>query len=70
MNPRKFLLWPVSLVVVTATLSAAEIVKSSTIHSQPCALLSTKQVELAVTKLGGHMSPVTFFRDSGKPVQP
>ena len=70
MNPRKFLLWPVSLVVVTATLSAAENVKSSTIHSQPSALLSTKQVELAVTKLGGHMSPVTFFRDSGKPVQP
>ena len=70
MNPRNFLLWPVSIVAATATLSAAEIVKSSTIHSQPSALLSTKQVELAVTKLGGHMSPVTFFRDSGKPVQP
>ena len=70
MNPRNFLLWPVSIVAATATLSAAEIVKSSTIHSQPCALLSTKQVELAVTKLGGHMAPVTFFRDSGKPVRP
>ena len=70
MNPRNFLLWPVSIVATTATLSAAEIVKSSTIHSQPCALLSTKQVELAVTKLGGHMAPVTFFRDSGKPVRP
>jgi hypothetical protein len=41
-----------------------------TIHSQPSWVISTKQVELAVTQLGGHMSPVTFFRDSSKPVQP
>ena len=41
-----------------------------TIHAQPSFVVSTKQVELAVTELGGHMAPVTFFRDSDKPVRP
>lgn len=41
-----------------------------TIHQQPSFVMATKQVELAVTEIGGHMSPVTFFRDSDKPVQP
>ena len=41
-----------------------------TIHSQPSFVLSTKQVELAVTELGGHMAPVTFYRDSSQPFKP
>ncbi|MCY2948958.1 MAG: hypothetical protein NTZ71_12345 [Planctomycetota bacterium] len=41
-----------------------------TIHSQPSFVVSTSQVELAVTELGGHMAPVTFFRSSAKPVRP
>lgn len=41
-----------------------------TIHSQPSFVLSTPQVELAVTELGGHMAPVTFFRSSAKSVRP
>jgi hypothetical protein len=48
----------------------AEDAKIRTIHAQPSYVISTKQVELAVTELGGHMAPVTFFRDSDKPVQP
>lgn len=39
------------------------------IHSQPSWILANGQVELAVTELGGHMAPVTFFRQDG-PVQP
>ena len=39
-------------------------------HAQPCFVLSNKEVEVAVTQLGGHMAPVTFFRDSSQPVQP
>jgi hypothetical protein len=39
-------------------------------HSQPSVVLSTKEVEVAVTKLGAHMAPVTFFRDSEEPVRP
>lgn len=34
-----------------------------TIHAQPSYVLSSNQVELAVTLLGGHMAPVTFYRD-------
>lgn len=41
-----------------------------TIHSQPSFVVSTQHVELAVTELGGQMAPVTFFRDSSKPVRP
>ena len=39
-------------------------------HSQPCFVLATKQVELAVTRVGGHMAPVTFYRDGEQPVRP
>lgn len=41
-----------------------------TIHSQPSWVMASDQVELAVTRLGGHMAPVTFERASGRPVQP
>ncbi|MSR43159.1 MAG: hypothetical protein EXS29_00975 [Pedosphaera sp.] len=44
--------------------------KTRTAHSQPCWILATPQVDLALTQLGGHMAPVTFFRDSAQPVQP
>ena len=44
--------------------------KTRAAHSQPCWILATPQVELALTQLGGHMAPVTFFRDSKQPVQP
>ncbi|GDY20094.1 hypothetical protein LBMAG56_14390 [Verrucomicrobiota bacterium] len=39
-------------------------------HAQPCFVVATKQVEVAVTQTGGHMAPVTFFRDSAAPVRP
>ena len=40
------------------------------IHSQPSYLLTTPQVEMAITEIGGHMAPVTFYRDSDRPIQP
>ena len=48
----------------------AEDARLETIHSQPSYVIATKQVELAVTQVGGHMAPVTFFRDTAKPVAP
>ena len=60
----------VPVVLVVATTCSAEETKLSTIHSQPSFVLSTKQVELAVTEFGGQMAPVTFFRDTEKPVKP
>ena len=42
----------------------------TTIHGQPSYVIRTPEVELAVTELGGHMAPVTFYRGAAKPVQP
>lgn len=56
-----------SLISIAA---AAEPAKMETIDSQPSWILESPQVRLAVTKVGGQMAPVTFLRDSGKPVQP
>ena len=58
-----------TLPLVAAAASAADNEKLRTEHSQPSFIVATKQVEVAVTQLGGHMAPVTFFRDSGKPVR-
>ncbi|HEY8667296.1 MAG TPA: hypothetical protein VIL86_11555 [Tepidisphaeraceae bacterium] len=33
-------------------------------------VMKNNSVELAVTQLGGHMAPVTFYRDSKSPLQP
>ena len=41
-----------------------------TIAGQPSWVVRSRQVELAVTQMGGHMAPVTFCRDTAKPVQP
>jgi hypothetical protein len=41
-----------------------------TFHSQPSYVLSNKEVEVAVTRLGGHTAPVTFLRNTPRPVQP
>src|SRR5436190_7502138 len=62
---------PLLLVTMAATLtSAAQGSEKRVIHSQPSWVISTPQVELAITEQGGQMAPVTFFRDTPKPVQP
>ena len=43
---------------------------TSPIHSQPCFLAQSDVVELALTEKGGHLGPVTFYRNSGQPVRP
>jgi hypothetical protein len=40
-----------------------------TVHSQPSWIARNDTVELAVTQLGAHMAPVSFYRNAG-PVQP
>ena len=54
---------------LTTSASAAD-VKLGTAHSQPSFVVSSKQVEIAVTRSGAHMAPVTFFRDTAQPVKP
>jgi hypothetical protein len=58
-----------NIMCATSLISADE-PKIQTIHGQPCFIVSTPQVELAITEFGGHLAPVTFFRDSTAPVQP
>jgi hypothetical protein len=40
------------------------------IASQPSWVVASDKVQLTVTQLGGHMAPVTFFRDTSRPVRP
>jgi len=41
-----------------------------TIHGQPSWIIATDDVELAITKRGGHMAPVTFDRKADAPIRP
>ena len=50
--------------------SGAAEMKKRTIAGQPSWVVQTPEVELAVTQLGGHMAPVTFCRNTDRPVQP
>ena len=47
---------------------AAEVVETR--DSQPCWILKSDRIEVAVTQLGGHMAPVTFRAGSDNPIQP
>ncbi len=69
MKPRHLLLATLSL-AISATAADNEFVAEKTIAAHPSWVVGTKEVELAITQSGGHMAPVTFFKDSDKPVQP
>src|SRR5260221_292924 len=68
----RIMVWPAALAAMLAfaPLAAQEKESVREIHSQPCFVLATKQVELAVTPVGGHMAPVTLYRDDKTPVRP
>ncbi len=50
--------------------TTAQRAASRTLSGQRCWVVASDQVELAITRTGGHMAPVTFFRDSDSPVAP
>lgn len=60
-------LLPLFFLALSSALLAAE---ERTIHSQLSWIIATPQIELAVTKRGAHMAPVTFLRDTAASVQP
>ena len=70
LSPLKSFLMNLPFIAATSVVSSADEPELRTFHSQPSFVVATKEVEVAVTKLGAHMAPVTFFRDSAKPVQP
>lgn len=58
------------LLPLAGLLAADPATPMRTVHSQPSWILATPQVEVALTRRGGHLAPVTFLRDTGRPVQP
>lgn len=66
----KHLLIPALLIVTVVAVTPAADDPQQTIHAQPSWVVRTKNMELAVTHKGGHMAPVSFYRDSEKPVLP
>jgi len=44
--------------------------EKNVVKGQSSWIMSNNNVELAITEQGGQMAPVTFYRDSDKPVQP
>ncbi|MBG88135.1 MAG: hypothetical protein CMO80_14705 [Verrucomicrobiales bacterium] len=67
---KKHLTLAIAGVVLSGLVTAsAQRITSVTRAAQSCWLLKSDQVELAITKTGGHMAPVTFYRDNG-PVAP
>jgi hypothetical protein len=61
----------VSLTLLCAAMTAnAQRAPTKTLSGQRCWVVKSDQVELAITKTGGHMAPVTFYRDSDAPVAP
>jgi hypothetical protein len=68
--PLKTLIIQLPLIAATVALSVADETPLRTFHAQPSFVVATKEVEVAVTQLGGHMAPVTFFRESANPVRP
>jgi len=70
MHPNKIFFLQVAFAVTTVAAFAADSAKLRTVHSQPSFTVATKEVEIAITKLGAHMAPVTFFRNTSQPVQP
>jgi len=69
-SPLRILLMNLPLLAATVAASAAEESEVRSFHSQPSFVVATREVEVAVSRLGGHMAPVTFFRDSAQPVRP
>lgn len=61
----------VAAVAFMSTAEAADVAaEERLIHSQPSWILATDSVEVAVTRHGGHMAPVTFDRGGDSPILP
>ena len=70
MHASNLVLMVTSVLVAVGAAVADDRAKSQTLHSQPSFVVGTPQVEVAVTERGGHMAPVTFYRDTPRPVRP
>lgn len=56
--------------LMSLTFSCCNQQNMATRDSQPGWIVSNDQVEVFVTRRGGHMAPVVFYKDSSEPIQP
>jgi len=56
--------------LIVGAAGAPDDVKTEIIASQPCWVIESSTVRLAITQMGAQMAPVTFCRDSDRTVQP
>lgn len=56
--------------LLAASPAPAQQPETRTESGQPCWVIKSDQVELAVTQLGGQMAPVTFYKGDKDPVRP
>ena len=69
MKIRTLFLSALSLLLLMTSANAQR-AASRTLSGQRCWVVASDQVELAVTRTGGHMAPVTFFRNTDSPIAP
>jgi hypothetical protein len=67
---RKWAWLAISLSFATAAPGMQVIMKNEIVASQPCWILESGTVRLAVAHAGAQMAPVTFYRDGDRPIQP
>jgi hypothetical protein len=60
----------VALALSVTTVAGALGVSTQTKSGQSCWVIQSDEVEMAISMLGGHMAPVTFYRQSASPVSP
>lgn len=60
----------VCIAISIATFTSGQAADQETRNGQISWVIQSDQVELAITQLGGHMAPVTFYRKDPTPVQP
>lgn len=57
-------------ILFASALSPIQAAEMETRSGQPCWVFQSDQIELAITQLGAHMAPVTFYRKDPAPIQP
>ena len=67
---RRYIQLSMLMLISATSLLASDVAEKKVVHSQPSIGIQSDQVQLYVTETGGHMAPVTFYRDSDKPISP
>lgn len=70
MLARKWTCLAIGACLPVGVVTAQERAKMETAAAQSCWVIENDTVRLAITQTGAHMAPVTFHRNSDRPIQP